>query len=317
MFVVLTAVALVAVDRSAKWLWHLKPLAGLAWVLVLVLPWFVAIVLRSGDSFFADSIGGDMLAKVSGGQESHGAPPGTYLLLFWVTFFPGAMLAGLAAPAIWRDRAEPGAKFLLAWLLPSWIVFEIVATKLPHYVLPLYPAIAILIAGVVDNHVVSRQRWLERGTMWWFIVCVGIAIAALWLHIRFGQQAGLLAWPFAIAALICALFAWWLYRVDGPEISLLRAAAASILTAFGLYGATFPAIPRLFPSVELARAVRNAGCPDPQVATAGYHEPSLVFLTGTMTQHVDGAGAAADSAGSPSSRAGSNVHSCNAPMRSD
>jgi hypothetical protein len=72
----------------------------------------------------------------------------------------------------------------------------------------------------------------------------------------------------------------------------MRAAAASILTAFGLYGATFPAIPRLFPSVELARAVRNAGCPNPQVATAGYHEPSLVFLTDTRTQHVDGAGAA-------------------------
>jgi hypothetical protein len=64
------------------------------------------------------------------------------------------------------------------------------------------------------------------------------------------------------------------------------------MMAFGLYGATFPAIPRLFPSVELARSVRNPGCADPQVATAGYHEPSLVFLTGTKTQHVDGAGAA-------------------------
>jgi 4-amino-4-deoxy-L-arabinose transferase-like glycosyltransferase len=171
-------------------------------------------------------------------------------------------------------------------------VFEIVATKLPHYVLPLYPAIAILIAGVVDNHVLSRHRWLERGTMWWFIVSVGVAAAALWLHIRFGQQAGLLAWPFAIGAMICALFAWWLYTVDGAEVSLLRAAAASILIAFALHGATFPAIPRLFPSVELGKAVRNAGCDDPQVATAGYHEPSLVFLTNTRMQHLDGAGAA-------------------------
>ena len=109
----------------------------------LVMPWFVAIFFRAGDTFFADSIGGDMLSKFAA-QESHGAPPGTYLLLFWITFWPGAPLAGLAAPAVWRARQEPGVQFLLAWLVPSWIVFELVLTKLPHYVLPLYPAIAIL-----------------------------------------------------------------------------------------------------------------------------------------------------------------------------
>ena len=124
---------------------------GFIWMLLLVLPWFVAIVLRSGDSFFAQAIGHDMLAKVAGGQEAHGAPPGYYLLLFWVTFWPGSVLAGLAAPAVWRARREPGAQFLLAWLIPSWIVFEAVITKLPHYVLPLYPAIAILIAGVLER----------------------------------------------------------------------------------------------------------------------------------------------------------------------
>src|SRR5258707_7020220 len=73
------------------------------WMLVLVLPWFVAIFWRAGDAFFADSIGGDMLSKL-GAQESHGAPPGLYLLLFWVTFWPGAPLAGMAAPAGWGGR---------------------------------------------------------------------------------------------------------------------------------------------------------------------------------------------------------------------
>ncbi len=42
-------------------------------------------------------------------------------------------------------------RFLLAWLVPSWIVFELVMTKLPHYVLPLYPAIAILIAREIER----------------------------------------------------------------------------------------------------------------------------------------------------------------------
>jgi len=69
------------------------------------------------------------LSKLSA-QESHGAPPGVYLLLFWITFWPGAPLAGMAAPAVWRARREPAVQFLLAWLVPSWIVFELVLTKL-------------------------------------------------------------------------------------------------------------------------------------------------------------------------------------------
>src|SRR6185312_8965333 len=143
MFVGLTIGAVTILDRSASWLKRLQPVWGLMWMLVLVMPWFVAIFLRAGDTFFADSIGGDMLSKLAA-QESHGAPPVTYLLLFWITFWPGAPLAGMAAPAIWRARREPAVQFLLAWLIPSWIVFELVLTKLPHYVLPLYPAIAIL-----------------------------------------------------------------------------------------------------------------------------------------------------------------------------
>jgi 4-amino-4-deoxy-L-arabinose transferase-like glycosyltransferase len=295
MFVGLGSIMLVTLGRSFAWLGRLKPLPGIAWMLLLVLPWFVAIVVKSGDSFFAESLGHDLFAKIGSGQESHGAPPGTYLLLFWVTFFPGAMLAPLAAPAVWRARGEPGARFLLAWIVPAWIVLEIVVTKLPHYVLPLYPAIAILIAGAIDNHALTRQRWLAAAPAWWFILSVVGAVAIIVLHVAIGQQAGVLAWPFLVAAIIMALFAWWLLHVDGAETALLRAVAATILFWWGLFGMTLPAIPRLFPAQELSKYVRfTAGCEDPQVATAGYHEPSLVFLTGTSLRHASSGADAAE-----------------------
>jgi 4-amino-4-deoxy-L-arabinose transferase-like glycosyltransferase len=292
MFVALTAVSLSILDRSARWLTGLQPIAGLLWVLVLVLPWFIAIVVKSGDSFFAQSIGQDLFAKVGAGQESHGAPPGLYFVLFWVTFWPGSMLAGLAAPAIWKVWREPGAKFLLAWIVPSWIVFEIVLTKLPHYVLPLYPPIAILAAGILDHHALSRRRWLEGGTVWWFLIATILALGMIAIHIVLGEELGLLAWPFAAGAIIFGLFAWQLFRVDGAERSLLRAVLASICIAFAAYGATFSDLPVLFPAVELADDVRQASCENPMVATAGYHEPSLVFLVGTDIVHTTGPGAA-------------------------
>src|SRR4051794_16716414 len=72
----LTVLSLVIVDRSARWLWQLKPAAGVLWVAALVLPWFVAITGRAGEAFYSESIGQDLLSKIFSGQEGHGGPPG-------------------------------------------------------------------------------------------------------------------------------------------------------------------------------------------------------------------------------------------------
>jgi len=290
MFVLLAIGTLVILDRSAVWLWRLRPVWGLIWMLVLVLPWFVAIFWRAGETFFADSIGGDMLSKLAA-QESHGAPPGFYLLLFWVTFWPGAPLAGMAAPAVWRARREPGAQYLLAWLLPSWIVFELVLTKLPHYVLPLYPAIAILTAGALERRVLSRS-WLRSGAAWWFIVPAAASVIAIVGAIALTRQPAFVAWPFIAAALIFGLFAWWLYDDNRAERSLLNAVVAAMFLAAAIYGVVLPGLTPLFPSAEIARALRNVVCVGPKAAAAGFHEPSLVFMTGTSTLLTDGSGAA-------------------------
>ena len=290
MFVGLTIVTLAILDRSAAWLWRLRPVWGLIWLLVLVLPWFVAIFWRAGDAFFTDSIGGDMLSKLSA-QESHGMPPGLYLLLFWLTFWPGAPLAAMAAPAVWRARREPGAQFLLAWLIPSWIVFEAVLTKLPHYVLPLYPAIAILTVGALERRVLSRS-WLMRGSAWWFAIPALASLAAVIGAVTVTRQPVFLAWPFVAAALIFGLFAWWLYDDNRAERSLLNAVVAALFLAFAIYGVVVPALTPLFPSAEVARALRNVVCVGPKAAAAGFHEPSLVFMTGTSTLLTDGSGAA-------------------------
>lgn len=290
MFIALTIVTLAILDRSAAWLWRLRPVWGLMWMLVLVLPWFVAIFWRAGETFFTDSIGGDMLAKFAA-QESHGAPPGLYLLLFWVTFWPGAALAGMAAPAVWRARREPGAQYLLAWLMPSWIVFELVLTKLPHYVLPLYPAIAILTVGALERRVLSRS-WLMRGAAWWFVIPAGGSVIAVVGAIALMRHPMFLAWPFIAASLIFGLFAWWLYEDGRAERSLLNAVVSAMFLAMAVYGIVLPSLTPLFPSAEIARALRNVVCVGPKAAAAGFHEPSLVFMTGTSTLLTDGSGAA-------------------------
>jgi 4-amino-4-deoxy-L-arabinose transferase-like glycosyltransferase len=292
MVVGLAAATLVILDRSARWLLALQPVPGLLWLILLVLPWFIAIYARVGSQFLVGSVGEDMLSKVAGGQESHGAPPGLYLVLFFVTFFPASILAGLAAPAVWAVRREAAARFLLAWLVPSWIVFEAIITKLPHYVLPLYPAIAILTAGAVESRVLSRRPSLERGVMWWFLAPAIVSIIAIVAAIIIEHDLVLLAWPFFAAAVVCGLFSWQLYDQEGAERAFTRAVEGVVAMAIAIYAIVVPSLEPVFPSVALAQVLREAPCPNPLAASAGYEEPSLVFLAGTKTHLTDAAGAA-------------------------
>jgi 4-amino-4-deoxy-L-arabinose transferase-like glycosyltransferase len=288
----LAALTLTIIERSGRWLKSLRPLAGTAWMILLVLPWFIAIYWRAGNSFLVDSVGHDMLSKIGGGQEAHGAPPGYYILLFFLTFFPGSALALPAIPGVWAMRREPAVRFLLAWLVPSWIVFELVATKLPHYVLPLYPAIAMLVAIVIDKNQLSTRPSLRRSTILWFLMPIALSGVGIGLAIALSRSLEPLAWPFLAAAILCGLFAWRLYTVDGAEGSLLRAFAGVILGVAGIFGIVLPSLTPAFPSVALANAVRGASCPHPAVVSAGYQEPSLVFLAGTATRLTDPSSAA-------------------------
>jgi 4-amino-4-deoxy-L-arabinose transferase-like glycosyltransferase len=292
MVVGVAALSVSIADRSGRWILRLRPLVGVLWVILLVMPWFVAILDKAGEAFLQDSVGQDLLSKIFKGQETHGAPPGYYLVLFWLTFWPAAPLAAVAAPAVWRHRREAATRFLLAWLVPTWIVFELVVTKLPHYVLPLYPAIAILIAREIERRDLSDNAHLVRTTVMWPIFAAMLPVLGIGLLIYLRAQFGWIAWPFAAGAAIFGFYAWRLYDVEGAERSFVRAAAACVLMIVAVLGVAVPLMRPVFPSRQLAEMVNDPTCANPVVASVGYHEPSLVFLAGTRTRLVDGPTAA-------------------------
>jgi hypothetical protein len=92
--------------------------------------------------------------------------------------------------------------------------------------------------------------------------------------------------------MISGLIAWWMFEDSRAERSLLNAVVAAMFLAVGIYGILMPSLTTLFPSAEVARALRNVVCVGPRAAAAGFHEPSLVFMTGTGTVLTDGSGAA-------------------------
>ncbi len=83
-----------------------------------------------------------------------------------------------------------------------------------------------------------------------------------------------------------------MFEDSRAERSLLNAVVAAMFLAVAVYGIVLPSLTSVFPSAEVARALRNVVCVGPKAAAAGFHEPSLVFMTGTDARLTDGSGAA-------------------------
>jgi 4-amino-4-deoxy-L-arabinose transferase-like glycosyltransferase len=224
-------------ERSARWLLTLKPWLGLIFTLVVVLPWFVAIAIKSHGEFFAASVGQDMLGKVGTAQKYHWAPPGFYLLSFFATFWPGAILAAIAVPFAWIHRREEPVAFALAWIVPSWIVFEAVPTKLPHYTLPLLPAVAIITVMAISRHFVGPHRPAAKlATVLIPFIPVGLAIGLSAVGWTFDGMPPFRALPFLVIASLLALWAWWLFLKNRVVSSLWTSFIASAFLTIGVFG---------------------------------------------------------------------------------
>ena len=213
----LTVLALVVADRRAAWLRALRPGWGVPLMLAVVLPWFVAIGVATGGRFFADAVGGDLGRKLASGDDSHWGPPGLHLLLLPVLLFPLSGLLPGAVLAAWRGRRTAPARFLAAWMAPSWIVFEAVPTKLPHYTLPLYPALCLLAASwALQPGRAVLPRWGRLLAV--ALPCLGALVLAagalggpvtlgmpVWLGLPTAAAAGLAGWLAMRAASRAAL----------------------------------------------------------------------------------------------------------------
>jgi len=288
-------------DAPSAWAWLavLKSWRGLLLVLLLILPWLIAITIQSRGAFFEQSLGDDFAAKMAGGQESHSGWPGYYLLLSAASFWPAILfvLPGVAL-AVSR-RTEPAIRFLLAWAAAWWLAVELVPTKLPHYVIDAYPPLAILAALFVLNPQTARfltpARWIAMAQ---FVIGAGLLIAALLLAPHYFGEA--LGWPVLAAAGIgagLALAALVLALLRKPLAAALLGFAALLIFAPVLTAYVGPRLDQLWISEKLKAEVEDLRRPgDAPPAIAGYQEPSLVFALGKDVVLADGKGAAEASA---------------------
>ena len=254
---------------QSGWLRSTNPLWGMLLVLLLISPWLIAITIQSQGAFLEQSLGNDFAAKIAGGQESHGAWPGYYLLLSAASFWPTILFVLPGIVLALARRAEPGIRFLLAWAASWWLIVELLPTKLPHYVLEAYPALAILAAMFVLEakpiRFLAPARWIA-------IVQFGIG-AALFVAViilaplHFGSG-GLwplkTAWPVLAAAGLGAVLA-----ITALVLAIVKKFPAAALLSFlallvfvpGLTAAVAPRLDDLWVTQHLKHMVALTASP--------------------------------------------------------
>jgi 4-amino-4-deoxy-L-arabinose transferase-like glycosyltransferase len=257
-----------------SWLRPLRPLAGGVVLLAVILPWFIAIGLATHGAFFADSVGGDLGRKLAGGSESHGAPPGLHALLLPLLVFPATLPVLCGLGTAWGHRRETATRFLLCWLVPAWLLFEAVPTKLPHYTLPLYPALMLLAAAWLMRP--TAPRWLTlAGQTLTLVAATILGIGALALPLLLLE-----AWWLGVPALAAAALVGWL----AVRQRLLPALLAGILLYASILQLELPALSRVWLApriVALLRAQGELPANGEGLVSTGFAEPSLMFLAGT------------------------------------
>ena len=171
--VALSIIALSAWDRNIKWLGRLGWGWGLPLVALLVGPWAIAITIATDGGFWREAIGGDLAPKLAGAHESHGGFIGMYALLSPLLLFPVTLMLPAALSTGWHRRAEPAIRFAVCWLAPAWLMFEIAPTKLWHYTLPTFGAIALLAAAALTQPIgkVSRISGALLGLFAAVVIC--------------------------------------------------------------------------------------------------------------------------------------------------
>ena len=312
MVVALTALTLCLVGRDWRWLKRTRPMLGVLAVVLVVTPWVIAVGEQLGWREMAQLAYDETLGRASSPKEGHWGPPGYHVVLLPALFWPGSLLTAfgvgmavrramsLSGAGRWRERwrsrmpRDRAMLFLLCWIVPSWIVFEISSTKLPHYTLPLYPAIALVSARAVlaGPAVWQRLNRLDRfgfgvwGAIGVLLLCAPIVAMGAVLLPTDTARAGVLFAAGLGAAAITLRSAAIAIRCQIPRAQL-AALAVPVIVAPTIFGVILPGVMGR-PSVDVMRAV-DAVDPlgDRPFAAVGYHEDSLTFVSRARVERIN------------------------------
>ena len=204
-----------------------------------------------------------------------------------------------------NDRAAPSpARFLSVWVLATWMIFEPLPTKLPHYVLPAYPALGLL-AGLGATRLMGQPiHWglKTMSTIGFVLAMAGLLVAlhpslldgVRGLEVDYRRAGSNVSHNLPVPNVEHAV--WWLTLVfaltslvfflrNRIAMSLLAVLASGIALSWHARVELLPAQKWILASEAAMTQLTEIDAQD-RIKVIGYSEPSLVFLTNNRVQFV-------------------------------
>ena len=146
-----------------KTCWAMRPVTAVGMILLIAAPWYVLVGLRTEGDFLREFLIGEHFGRATEAMENHGGGLWYYPLAILLGFFPWSIFA----VPVWlqvdrelarREQQAPALVFLACWVLVQVGIFSVARTKLPSYVTPCYPGLALLTAFFLQRLVDGRQQ---------------------------------------------------------------------------------------------------------------------------------------------------------------
>lgn len=299
----LTLLTLALWERRAAWMKPLTFWPGPLLAFAITLPWLIMIGMVTEGRFYADMLGREIVPKLTGADHLHGGLPGYYLLWLPLLIFPATFALPAAARLAWsavraprNDDANGAFRFLIAWAAPIFIFFELMPTKLIHYTLPSYPAIALMCAAGLFAMRGRHWRTAHPAGLVMFGVSGALFVALMAVVSTFmpGYLADAGVRRAVAAALIGALIVGaglvGLMMLRRPTARAAVLVACALALSFSLRERLLPEARALFVSNEAAATMTRARLMprrDQAFWIVGYEQPSIIFLTRTWVRMIE------------------------------
>ena len=185
--------------RSQDVLRECRPLAGTLVFLAIAAPWYTAMFLLHGAGY-ADSARGDTITRFFSVIGGHGGTVLFYVPILFLGFFPwsgclpAALMQALRGSHTTPTQDPPRALaiFCGVWVLAIFLFFTLSSTRLPHYIAPLFPAAALLVAASWDRFLSDQAGRAGTISLWLTLgvgCLMGLAFVGLdWVYERFNAQ---------------------------------------------------------------------------------------------------------------------------------
>ncbi|MBN2580456.1 MAG: glycosyltransferase family 39 protein [Pirellulales bacterium] len=269
-------------------LWTMRPLTGMVVVLIVALPWHVLVGLRTDGVWLKEFFMQFNLRPFTQPILSHAGPFWYHVPAVLIGFFPWSIFLGPTAVDVVRkvkNRAGPiatrdGLILLLSWFAVPFVFWSICSTKLPHYLLPVYPALALL-TGVFLEDWITEPACVARGWLraaWLSAVLVGLVIlVAIPIATHFYTPGEEWLGVIGLILIIGGGWSWWLSEHRQPlrAVSVYAVTSAVLLTA--LFGFAALRIDRYQNARPLIAAIRRDNSGPAALCTYQFLRRSTIF----------------------------------------